>query len=104
MTEDEIDDYVKRVLEQAKDADPEKVREEFEKYLKDFLLPPKDSFRSVLRRFEVSEEKVQSAARTAYKETKKVDRFAELGSEDSNVTIDVKVVTYVSRIQTVRGE
>ena len=104
MTADEIDDYVKRVLEQAKDADPEKVREEFEKYLKDFLLPPKDSFRSVLRRFEVSEEKVQSAARTAYKETKKVDRFAELGSEDSNVTIDVKVVTYVSRIQTVRGE
>jgi len=104
MTADEIDDYVKRVLEQAKDADPEKVREEFEKYLKDFLLPPKDSFRSVLRRFEVSEEKVQSAARTAYKETKKVDRFAELGSEDSNVTIDVKVVTYVSRVQTVRGE
>ena len=104
MTADEIDDYVKRVLEQAKDADPEKVREEFEKYLKDFLLPPKDSFRSVLRRFEVSEEKVQSAARTAYKETKKVDRFAELGSDDSNVTIDVKVVTYVSRIQTVRGE
>ena len=104
MAADEIDDYVKRVLEQAKDADPEKVREEFEKYLKDFLLPPKDSFRSVLRRFEVSEEKVQSAARTAYKETKKVDRFAELGSEDSNVTIDVKVVTYVSRVQTVRGE
>ena len=104
MTADEIDDYVKRVLEQAKDADPVKVREEFEKYLEDFLLPPKDSFRSVLRRFEVSEEKVQSAARTAYKETKKVDRFAELGSEDSNVTIDVKVVTYVSRIQTVRGE
>ncbi len=104
MSADEIDDYVKRVLEQAKDADPEKVREEFEKYLKDFLLPPKDSFRSVLRRFEVSEEKVQSAARTAYKETKKVDRFAELLSEDSNVTIDVKVVTYVSRIQTVRGE
>jgi replication factor A1 len=104
MTADEIDDYVKRVLEQAKDADPVKVREEFEKYLEDFLLPPKDSFRSVLRRFEVSEEKVQSAARTAYRETKKVDRFAELGSEDSNVTIDVKVVTYVSRIQTVRGE
>ena len=104
MTADEIDDYVKRVLEQAKDADPGKVREEFEKYLEEFLLPPKDSFRSVLRRFEVSEEKVQSAARTAYKETKKVDRFAELGSEDSNVTIDVKVVTYVSRIQTVRGE
>lgn len=104
MTADEIDDYVKRVLEQAKDADPGKVREEFEKYLEEFLLPPKDSFRSVLRRFEVSEEKVQSAARTAYRETKKVDRFAELGSEDSNVTIDVKVVTYVSRIQTVRGE
>ena len=104
MTADEIDDYVKRVMEQAKDADPEKVREEFEKYLKIFLLPPKDSFRSVLRRFEVSEEKVQSAARTAYRETKKVDRFAELGNEDSNVTIDVKVVTYVSRIQTVRGE
>ncbi len=104
MTTAEVDEYVKRVLEQAKDADPDKVREEFEKYLTDFLLPPKDSFRSVLRRFEVSEEKVKSAARTAYRETKKVDRFAELGSEDSNVTIDVKVVTYVSRIQTVRGE
>ncbi len=104
MAEDEIDEYVKRVLEHAKEADPEKVREEFEKYLEEFLLSPKDSFRSVLRRFEVSEEKVQSAARTAFREGKKVEKFSELNSDDSNVTIEVKVVTYVPRVQMVRGE
>ncbi|MAE39217.1 MAG: hypothetical protein CL969_06325 [Euryarchaeota archaeon] len=101
---DEIDEYVKRVLEHAPDADPAKIREEFEKYQKEFLLPPKDSYRSVLRRFEVSEEVVQGAARTAFREGKKVDRFSELNSEDSNVTIEVKVVTYVPRVQMVRGE
>lgn len=103
MTGD-IDDYVKRVMEEAKDADPEEIKKEFEKYQTDFLLSPKDSFRSVLRRFQVSEEKIQSAARTAYRETKKVDRFSELSGEDSNITIEVKVVTYVPRVQTVRGE
>ena len=35
---------------------------------------------------------------------KKVDRFSDLGSEDKNVTIEVAVVTYVPRIQMVRGE
>ena len=104
MSVDEIDEFVKTVLEHAPDADPEKIREEFEKYKRDFLLPPKDSFRSVLRRFEVSEEEVQSAARTAFSGGKKVDRFSELNSEDSNVTIEVKVVTYVPRVQMVRGE
>ena len=104
MTADDIDEYVKRVLEQAKDADPVKVREEFEKYLKEFLLPPKDAFLSVLRRFQVPDEKAKSAARTAFRESKKVDRFSELGSEDSNVTIEVKVVSYTPRVQTIRGE
>ena len=101
---DEIDEYVKRVLEHAPDADPAKVREEFEKYEKEFLLPPKDSLRSVMRRFEVNEEVAQGAARTAFREGKKVDAFSELSGEDSNVTIEVKVVTYVPRVQMVRGE
>ncbi len=104
MADDEIDEYVKRVLEQAPDADREAVRAEFEKYQDDFLLPPKDAFRSVARRFEVSEEAVQDAARAAFRATKKVDRFSELSSDDSNVSIEVKVVSYVPRVQMVRGE
>ena len=32
MSVDEIDEFVKTVLEHAPDAEPEKIREEFEKY------------------------------------------------------------------------
>lgn len=104
MVDDEIGEYVERVLEHAPDADKDAIRAEFKKYRDDFLLPPKDAYRSVLRRFQVSEEVVQGAARTAFKATKKVDRFTELSAEDSNVSIEVKVVSYVPRMQMVRGE
>ena len=101
---DEIEEFVGMVLKEAKDADPDEIRQEFEKYQKEFLIPPKDAFRSVLRRFEVSEEVVQSAARTAHRASKRAERFEELGADDNDVTIEVKVVTYTPRVQTVRGE
>jgi replication factor A1 len=101
---DEIDEYVKRVMEQAKDADEKEVRAEFVKYQKTFLVTPKDAFRSVLRKFNVDESTVKDVARAAFTSSKRVDRFSELLADDRNVTIEVKVVTYTLRIQTVRGE
>ena len=35
---------------------------------------------------------------------KSVERFSDLSSDDNNVTIEVEVVTYVPRMQMVRGE
>jgi replication factor A1 len=107
MAADEIDEYVKRVKEQAKDADESEIRAEFEKYQKDFLVTPKDAFRSVLRKFDVDESTVQDVAKAAFSgggASKKADRFTELMGDDKNITIEVKVVTYTPRIQTVRGE
>ena len=104
MATDEIDEYVKRVKEQAKDADEKEIREEFVKYQDVFLVTPKDAFRSVLRKFDVDESTAQDVARSAFSSSKRVDRFAELSADDRNVTIEVKVVTYTPHIQTVRGE
>ena len=47
---------------------------------------------------------MESFPGTTARVEKKVDRFKELGSDDKNVTLEVAVVTYVPRIQMVRGE
>ena len=44
--------HVQEVLKQVPDADPVKVAEAFARYEKDFLIPPVDAMRSVLRRFQ----------------------------------------------------
>ena len=105
---EEMDELVEKVLEHAPDADAEEVKKEFERYRDEFLIPPKDAMRSVLRKFEVAEEDVETAARSALssgaRAGRKVDRFEELDAKDMNVTIEVSVVTYTPRVQMVRGE
>ena len=44
--------HVAEVINQVPEADPEKVAEAFARYEKDFLIPPEDAMRSVLRRFQ----------------------------------------------------
>ena len=48
----DYDAHVAEVLKQVPDADPDKVSEAFARYEKDFLIPPEDAMRSVLRRFQ----------------------------------------------------
>ena len=107
-TDEELNELVEKVLEHAPDASAEEVKTEFERYRDEFLIPPKDAMRSVLRKFEVAEEEVETAARSALssgaRAGRRVDRFEELDAKDMNVTIEVSVVTYTPRVQMVRGE
>ncbi len=64
-TDEELNELVEKVLELASDANAEAVKTEFERYRDEFLIPPKDAMRSVLRKFEVAEEEVETAARSA---------------------------------------
>ena len=93
------------VKEECKDADDKEIAEEFRRYQEEFLIEPNDAVRSVIMKFQkASGKEVSSISSTPARVEKKVDRFSDLGSEDKNVTIEVAVVTYVPRIQMVRGE
>ena len=93
------------VKEECKDVDEDEVAKEFEKYENEFLIPPNDAVRSVILKFQKASGKdIESFPGTTPRVEKKVNRFSELGSEDKNVTLEVAVVTYVPRVQTVRGE
>ena len=109
MSDDpELDAAVKQVLSAVSDADEDAVRAEFEKYQNEFLIPPSDALRSVLRRFqsEVSTPTSSSADgfRSGTTPLKKVNRLTELGAEDRNVEINAEIVTHNTRIQMVRGQ
>lgn len=106
----EYDVHVQEVLKQVPDADPVKVSEAFARYEKDFLIPPVDAIRSVLRRFQSDKAIVQPTSRTGDGEqraplpVKKVSSLSELGSDDKNVEIEVEIVTHNPRSTMVRGE
>jgi len=106
----EYDSHVQEVLKQVPDADPVKVAEAFARYEKDFLIPPVDAMRSVLRRFQSDKGIVQPAARSSGGEqraplpVKKVTSLSELGADDKNVEIEVEIVTHNPRSTMVRGE
>ena len=95
------------VKEECKDADEAEIIKEFKRYEEEFLIPPEDALRSVIRKFqsaagqEVST--ISSRSRPAIAE-RKVTKFSELKDDDKNVTIEVAVVSYIPKIQTVRGE
>lgn len=102
--------HVAEVLKQVPEADAEKVTEAFARYEKDFLIPPEDAMRSVLRRFQ-SDTGVPAAqshqAGGSQKENipiKKVDKLSDLSSDDRNVEIEVEIVTHNPRTTMVRGE
>ena len=104
MSEDKYDTEVRLVLQECKDANPEEVAKEFERYENEFLIPPRDALRSVVRKFMEPGSDADKTVRAPAPSVKKASRFSELGSNDRNVTIEVLVVSYNSRAQQVRGE
>lgn len=102
--------HVSEVLKQVPDADPQKVAEAFSRYEKDFLIPPEDAMRSVLRRFQSDTgAPVQSNQQSAGSQRqsipiKKVERLSDLSADDRNVEIEVEIITHNPRTTMVRGE
>jgi len=93
------------VKQECPDADEDEVGKEFARYEEDFLIPPEDALRSVIRKFQVSTGvEVSANTSTPIREEKNVGRFSELDADDRNVTIEVAVVSYTPRTQMVRGE
>ena len=104
MSDGKYETEVKLVLQEASNADPEEVAKEFERYENEFLIPPRDALRSVVRKFMDPGSNADTTISQPALEAKKVARFSELGSNDRNVSIEVMVSTYNSRMQQVRGE
>jgi len=104
-TPEEFANEIRAVKEAVPDADETSIAEEFARYRDDFLIPPKEALRSVLKKFQTEAGlEVTAPASTGRPAGKTVERFSELGSDDANVTIEVEVVTYTPRMQMVRGE
>ena len=105
MTEDgRYATQVKIVKQECPDADEEEIVQEFRRYEEEFLIPPEDALRSVVRKFQAAAGMEQTKISAPSRAEMKVDRFSELGADDRNVTIEVAVITYTPRIQMVRGE
>ena len=106
----DYDAHVAEVLKQVPEADPEKVSEAFARYEKDFLIPPEDAMRSVLRRFQSDTgTPAQSNQQTPSNQRqnipiKKVEKLSDLSADDRNVEIEVEIVTHNPRTTMVRGE
>jgi replication factor A1 len=102
--------HVSEVIKQVPEADPEKVAEAFARYEKDFLIPPEDAMRSVLRRFQsdtgapVQSNQQSSGSQRQSLPIKKVERLSDLSADDRNVEIEVEIVTHNPRTTMVRGE
>ena len=104
LSDGKYETEVKLVLQEASNADPEEVAKEFERYENEFLIPPRDALRSVVRKFMDPGSNADTTISQPAMGAKKVARFSELGSNDRNVSIEVMVSTYNSRMQQVRGE
>ena len=93
------------VKHECPDADEDEIRKEFSRYENEFLIPPEDALRSVIRKFQAAGGlEASSIASVAVREEKTVERFSELEADDRNVAIEVAVVSYTPRTQMVRGE
>ncbi len=102
--------HVAEVLKQVPEADPQKVAEAFARYEKDFLIPPEDAMRSVLRRFQSdtgvpaqANQQASGGQRQAVP-IKKVEKLSDLSADDRNIEIEVEIVTHNPRTTMVRGE
>ena len=104
LSDGKYETEVKLVLQEASNADPEEVAREFERYENEFLIPPRDALRSVVRKFMDPGSNADTTISQPAMEAKKAARFSELGPNDRNVSIEVMVSTYNSRMQQVRGE
>jgi len=98
---------VAMVKEECKDASEEEIAQEFKRYEEEFLIPPEDALRSVMRKFqaEAGIEVTTSSSPSSSQQSpvKKADRFSELGADDRNVTIEVAVVSYTPRMQKMKS-
>ena len=110
MTSD-YETYVQQVLAEVPGADSAKVTDAFVRYEKDFLIPPADALRSVLRRFQgehgIVETKSKSTGGSSQRSAppvKKVEKLSELSADDKNVEIEVEIATHNPRTTMVRGE
>lgn len=106
---DDYEIHVAEVVKQVPEADPVKVAEAFARYEKDFLIPPEDAIRSVLRRFQTESgvaPSTQSAGQNQKQSipVKKVENLSDLSPDDRNVEIEVQIITHNPRTTMVRGE
>ncbi len=92
------------VKQECSEANVDEIYEEFKRYDEEFLIPPEDALRSVIRKFQLASGKEETNFSTPQKIEKKVNRFSELSADDKNITIEVSVVSYTPRVQNVRGE
>jgi len=105
MSDEAIEKAVKDVMAQVPDADEEMVRQEFIRYQVEFIIPPQDAMRSVLRKVQTSAGIVTSTqAEMPSSPLKKVERLADLRSEDKNIGIEVKIISHNPITQSVRGQ
>ena len=97
--------YVDIVLQECKGADENEIATEFKRYEDDFLIPPDQSLRSIIRKFspEGSEGSLTQAEKWKSIE-KKIERFSELKADDRNITLEAHIVSYTPKKQMVRGE
>ena len=105
MTSERYSALISVIMQECPNADEDEISKEFERYEKEFLIPPEDALRSVLRKFQASSGiAVENNATNPPRVEKKVDIFSELQADDKNVTIEVSVISYTPRVQKVRGE
>ena len=92
------------VKQECPEAEENEISEEFRRYEEEFLIPPEDALRSVIRKFQLASGKEISTPSSPQRVEKKVTQFSELASDDKNVTLEVAVISYTPRMQMVRGE
>jgi len=102
---EEFENEIRTVKESVPDADESAIAKEFARYKDEFLVPPKHALRSVIEHFQKEAGMEVSAPNTSTRRAaKSVERFSDLASDDTNVTIEVAVISYTPRMTMVRGE
>ena len=99
---EELTNAISTVMEQCPEASEDDIKNEFERYERDFLIPPKDALRSVLRKFSSGDVKITTS--TTVRESKKVENFNSLKGDDKNIEIEVKVITFNPWTREIRGQ
>ena len=89
----DYDPFVKQITDEIPDADVDEVRAEFQKYQEQFRIEPGDALRSIMNRFKSANTEASVPAPVSTPAGRTVKRFAELGANDREVTIEVRVVS-----------
>ena len=81
------------VKQECPEAEENEISEEFRRYEEEFLIPPEDALRSVIRKFQLASGKEILTPSSPQRVEKKVTQFSELASDDKNVTLEVAVIS-----------